>query len=59
MNIKKLSDDVSVSPQINIEDCTEILKMGLRALFATDPMVSAKHSPHFLLLMNKLMSLVY
>ena len=47
MNIKKLSDDVSVSPQINIEDCTEILKMGFKSIICNRPDGECETQPSF------------
>jgi sulfide:quinone oxidoreductase len=47
MNIKKLSDDVSVSPQLSVEDCTEILKMGFKSIICNRPDGECETQPSF------------
>ncbi len=47
MNIKKLSDDVSVSPQLSVEDCTEILKMGFKSIICNRPDGECGTQPSF------------
>lgn len=37
MDIKKLSNEVSVSPQISVEDCAELLKMGFKSIICNRP----------------------
>jgi len=48
MDITKLSDSFSVSPQINVEDCALIVKRGFKSIICNRPDNECDTQPLFL-----------